>query len=202
MKLGRRTLILVGTLLVAGLIVSGVALASRPDPITLAEGTAIHVRLDNTVDSNQARSGDEFDATVTEPIVLDKKTVIPQGATVKGLVVDAKHAGHLTGVPRLRLALTSVEVDGKTYDLRTSSGFRSGRNHRIRNLEWIGGGAGGGLLIGAIAGGGKGALIGGPVGAGVGTAVAYFTGKKDIRLRAETPLTFRLTQPVTIPAKS
>jgi hypothetical protein len=32
--------------------------------------------------------------------------------------------------------------------------------------------------------------------------VAYFTGKRDIRLPAETPLTFRLTQPVTIPVKS
>jgi hypothetical protein len=48
------------------------------------------------------------------------------------------------------------------------------------------------------AAGGEGALIGGPVGAGAGTAVAYFTGKRNIHLRAETPLTFRLEQPVTI----
>jgi hypothetical protein len=202
MNLGRRTLILVGSLLVAALIVSGVALANRPDPVTLAEGTPIHVRLDNTVDSNRSRSGDEFAATVADPVVLDNKTVIPQGSTAKGLVVDAKQGGHLSGVPRLRLELTSVELNGKAYDLRTTSGFRSGKNHNLHNLKWIGGGAGGGLLIGALAGGGKGALIGGPVGAGVGTAVAYFTGKKDIRLPAETPLTFRLTRPVVIPAKS
>jgi hypothetical protein len=202
MKLGKRSLILLGTLLAAALIVSGVTLASRPDPVTLSEGTAVHVRLDSTVDSNRSRSGDEFTATVTEPIVVDNKTAIPQGATVKGLVVDAKQSGHLMGVPHLRLALTSVEVAGKPYDLRTSSGFRSGRNHKKRNLEWIGGSAAGGAVIGAIAGGGKGALIGGPIGAGVGTAVAYFTGKRDIRLPAETPLTFRLTQPVTIPVKS
>jgi hypothetical protein len=99
------------------------------------------------------------------------------------------------------LALSSVEVDGSTYDLRTSPGSRSGKNRKRRNLEWIGGGAGGGLLVGAIAGGGKGALIGGPIGAGVGTAVAYFTGKRDIRLPAETPLTFRLSQPLRIPLK-
>jgi hypothetical protein len=36
------------------------------------------------------------------------------------------------------------------------------------------------------------------VGAGAGTAVAYFTGKRNIHLRAETPLTVRLEQPVTI----
>ncbi len=46
------------------------------------------------------------------------------------------------------------------------------------------------------------ALIEGPVGAGAGTAVAFLTGKKDIRLPAETPLTFKLAYPVTIEVKS
>ncbi len=73
---------------------------------------------------------------------------------------------------------------------------------RNRNLAWIGGGAAGGAAIGAIAGSGKGALIGGPVGTGVGTAAAYLTGKKDIRLPAETPLTFKLAHPVTTEVKS
>ena len=59
-----------------------------------------------------------------------------------------------------------------------------------------------GALIGALAGGGKGALIGGPVGAGAGTAVAFLTGKKDIHLRPETLLTFKLAEPVTIPVKA
>jgi len=45
-------------------------------------------------------------------------------------------------------------------------------------------------------------LIGGPVGAGAGTAVAFMTGKKDIHLAPETPLTFRLVRPVTIDVKS
>jgi len=66
----------------------------------------------------------------------------------------------------------------------------------------IGGGAGVGAVIGGIAGGGVGALIGSSVGAGAGTAGAAFTGKKDIRVPAETTLTFRLTRAVTIPVKS
>jgi hypothetical protein len=202
MRRNKRALWLLGSLLAAALITSGVTLARKPAPATIPDGTAIHVRLDNAVDSNQSRSGDEFKATISEPVVVDGKTVIPKGAAAKGLVVDARESGHLKGVPRLRLALSSVELDGKTYDLRTSPGLRNGKNHRRRNWEWIGGGAGAGLLVGAIAGGGKGALIGGPIGAGVGTAVAYFTGKRDIRLSAETPLTFRLSQPLTIPLKS
>jgi hypothetical protein len=93
-------------------------------------------------------------------------------------------------------------LNGQTYDVRTASSWRSGSAHKKRNFAFIGGGAGGGLLIGAIAAGGKGALIGGPVGAGAGTMVAFLTGKKDIHLRPETPLTFKLAEPVTIPVKN
>ena len=137
----------------------------------------------------------------SEPIVVENKTVIPQGATVEGLVVDARHSGRLMGRARLRLALETVAVDGKAYEIRTNSTSRVGGSHKNRNIGFIGGGAGGGLLIGAVAAGGKGALIGGPVGAGAGTAVAFLTGKKDIRLPAETSLTFKLAGPVTINAK-
>ena len=106
------------------------------------------------------------------------------------------------GRARLQLALETVELNGTSYEIRTASDVRVGGRHKKRNFALIGGGAGGGLLVGALAGGGKGALIGGPIGAGAGTAVAYFTGKKDIRLPAETRLTFRLAQPLTVETKT
>jgi hypothetical protein len=198
MKLGKRGYIAISALLVAALTVSASSHTSAAAPVVLPEGTAVHVRLDNALASNRAQSGEEFRATVSEPIVVDGKTVIPQGAPVKGLVVEARESGRLMGASRLRLELTQVELGNKSYDLRTASNYRVGRGHLKRNLAWIGGGGAGGALIGAIAGAGKGALIGGPVGAGVGTAVAYFTGKRDIRLPAESPLTFKLAHPVTL----
>ena len=63
----------------------------------------------------------------------------------------------------------------------------------------MGGGTGAGALIGGIAGGGKGALIGGLVGAGAGTAGAAFTGNKDLQIPAETAVTFRLANSITVP---
>jgi hypothetical protein len=48
----------------------------------------------------------------------------------------------------------------------------------------IGGAAGGGALIGGLAGGGKGALIGAVLGGGAGTAGAAYTGEKEIVLPA------------------
>jgi hypothetical protein len=188
-------------LLLAGIIAGTVAIRTRPNPVTVPEQTAIRVTLDQGLASDQSRPGDHFQATVFEPIVIDEHTVIPQGARAEGLVVDAHPSGRLMGRARLQLALESIEVDGKPYQLRTATSQRIGGNHKKRNWAWIAGGGGGGVLIGALAAGGKGALIGGPVGAGAGTAVAFMTGKKDIHLRAESPLTFHLVQPVTIDVK-
>ncbi len=176
-------------------------LVESTKPVTLPEGTQITVVLNQTLSSADSRSGDRFDASVSAPVVVDGKTVIPKDARVKGRVVEARPSGRLHGVARLRLALASVEVGGKSYEIDTTGAARAGGSHKKRNIELIGGGAGLGAIIGGIAGGGKGALIGGAAGAGAGTATAAITGKKDIRIPAETHLTFRLTQPVTIPVK-
>src|ERR1700739_4163300 len=150
--LGTKRNILIGggiALLSAGIITAAVTLAIHPRivPVTVPEATPIHVTLDQGISSNQNRPGDHFEATISEPVVLDDKTVIPQGTPVEGLVVDARPSGHLIGRAHLQLALESMQLNGKTYDLRTSSKYRQGVDHKKRNWAWIGGGAGGGALI-------------------------------------------------------
>lgn len=176
-------------------------LLQKQTPITLAAGTSIPVTLDQAISSGQQRSGDAFEASVSAPVVVNGKTVIPKGARAKGRVIEARGSGHLKTVAHLELALDSVEVDGKSYTVETGSLNFSGSNHDKRNLAFIGGGTGVGALIGGLAGGGKGALIGGAVGAGAGTATAAATGKKDITLAPETSLTFRLMQAITVSSK-
>jgi len=188
-------------LLVAALTVSAATLRDGSESVILPERTTIHVTLDQALATNQSKPGDHFEATVSQPVVVDGKTAIPQGAHAEGVVVDARQSGRLMGRARLQLALQTVAVDGQNYDVRTISHPKIGRDHKKRNWEWIGGGAAGGAVIGALAGGGTGALIGGPIGAGAGTTVALLTGKKDIKLRAETPLKFELAEPVTIKVK-
>jgi hypothetical protein len=203
MILTKRQYLMVGgsVVLAVTLGVAAATLPKRSEAVTLPESTAIHVTLDQALASDESRPGDRFEATVSEPVVIDGKTVIPRGAYAEGLVVDARHSGRLMGRARLQLELESVSVNGQNYGLRTASSWKAGGDHKKRNWAWIAGGAGGGALIGALAGGGKGALIGGPVGAGAGTTVAFLTGKKDIHLRPETPLTFKLAEPLTIPVK-
>src|SRR5213082_1641631 len=175
------------------------AMGVKPDvpAITIPAGTAIGIRLQNSISSASANSGDHFDAVIDEPVVIDGQVVIPKGANATGRVVAAKSSGRLHDPGYLRLALSSVTVNGKEVPLQTSSIFAKGSSHKTRNAAMIGGGAGAGALIGALAGGGKGALIGSAIGAGAGTGVAYGTGKKDVAFAAERRLTFRLTQPLT-----
>jgi hypothetical protein len=189
------------------LLAGSIALAAhkaydRSARVAVPDDTGLRVSLDRSISSNQSRAGDRFDAIVVDPVVINGKTVIPEGARVEGLVIDAHPSGRLKGRAELRLGLESVEVNGRKYEVRTTAFNDVRRKHRKRNWALIGGGAGGGAIIGAVAGGGEGALIGGPIGVGAGTAVALFTGKKDIRLPAETRITFRLAEPLTIDEKS
>src|SRR6266481_7719651 len=101
------------SLLIVALIASAAAVSRHADPVTVPEQTAIHVTLDQALASNQSRPGDHFEATVAEPVIIEGKTVIPQGAHAEGFVVDAKQSGRLMGRARLQLALQTVALNGQ-----------------------------------------------------------------------------------------
>jgi hypothetical protein len=168
-----------------------------PRTIALPVGTRIDVRIDQTITSRTA-AGTAFAATVSDPVMIDGRTVIPSGARATGRVVDSKPSGRLKGVARLDLALHTVTVDGTSYPIHTSAYGRTGRNHKRRNWTLIGGGTGAGALIGGVAAGPAGLLIGSGAGAGAGTIVSAVTGRKDIVLPAETRIAFALKEPTEV----
>lgn len=167
-------------------------------PAAIPAGTPVTIRLQTSLSSAESHAGDSFEAVLDEPIVIEGQTVAARGATVVGKVIAAKASGRLQDPGYLRLTLTSIEINGKSVPMQTSSIFAKGGSHETRNLAIIGGGAGGGALIGGIAGGGKGAIVGSAIGAAGGTATAYATGKKDAGFSTERRLTFRLTQAVAM----
>ena len=96
------------------------------------------------------------------------------------------------------MSLDSVELRGRRYRIVTSDPTFVSKNHRKRNLAFIGGGAGTGATIGAIAGGPVGAAIGVGAGAAAGTTTAFVTGKRNLHLPAESRVTFALRYPVRL----
>ncbi|HXN50830.1 MAG TPA: hypothetical protein VN943_02760 [Candidatus Acidoferrum sp.] len=170
----------------------------RPRPIVVPAETVIPVVLDETVGSKISRPGQTFLATVRQPIEVDGRVAIPKGARATGLVKDAKPAGRFKGGASLELTLTSIEVNGTNYDVHTTAPTETSKGKGKRTAAMVGGGAGGGALIGGLAGGGKGAIIGGLIGAAAGTGGAGLTGNRDITLPAETPITFKLVEPLEI----
>jgi hypothetical protein len=173
----------------------------EPKPLVVPADTMIAVVLDQSISSKTSRSGDKFSATVESPIEIEGKVAIPKGARAEGIVKDAKAAGRFKGGAALALELTSITVNGKDHEIQTSGAMMSSKGKGKRTAVLVGGGAAGGAAIGAAAGGGKGAAIGALIGAAAGTGGAGLTGNRDITLTAETPLDFKLLQPVSIRQK-
>ena len=166
--------------------------------VTVPAGTVITVRLANAVGSKRSNSGDQFTASVTTPVEVDGKVIVPSGAEASGKVLQAVPQGRFKGAAVLRLALESITIKGDPYDVHTSSVSRYLKGKGKRTAAMIGGGAGGGALLGGLLGGGKGALIGAAAGAGAGTAGAAYTGNKEILLPTESALSFKLSEPLTV----
>jgi len=169
-----------------------------PQKYVVASGTPLVVRLQQTVSAKSSNVGDTFTGTLAQSVVVHGVKVIRAGAPVTGTVVAAKGQGRFKGSGDLAIAVTRVGI----YSVSTSSYEATGKGKGKRTAGFVGGGAGGGALLGGLAGGGKGALIGGLLGAGAGTAGAAFTGNKDISVPAETVVTFNLTQPITVEIES
>ncbi|HYL68717.1 MAG TPA: hypothetical protein VEX69_06100 [Candidatus Limnocylindria bacterium] len=172
-----------------------------PKPIVIESGTVLDVTLDQSVSSKTNNQGDHFNASLAAPVTAGEKVVLPVGTKVDGEVTLAHSAGRFKGNAALGLALDSITVNGKTYPIQATSVEQSGKGRGKRTAVGAGGGAVLGALVGALAGGGKGAAIGAAAGAGAGTAGAAYTGKRDIDFPAETRLSFKLTQPVSITPK-
>jgi len=166
--------------------------------LVIPQGTTLRVRIDQSIDTRRNRPGNRFQATLAEPVLRNGATLLPRGTRFTGHVMESKPSGRLKGRAVLSLTLDSFRANGREYMVDTRGTTRVSGRHKKRNLVLIGGGAGTGAGIGAIAGGGFGALVGAAAGSVAGTATAVFTGKKNVTVPAETLLTFPLRSSVRL----
>jgi hypothetical protein len=172
--------------------------APAPEPPTLPRGTRLEVRLNQTIDVKHVESGDRFSGTLAEPVVDGNTVVVPAGSGATGEVLVAHRRGRFKGRSVMALTLTRLDVNGTQYRIDTSSLSRTKKGKGKRSAAFIGGGAGMGMLIGGLATGGVGLVVGGLAGGGAGALGAAFTGNRDLSIPAESVVTFRLQDALTL----
>jgi hypothetical protein len=110
-----------------------VAVSKAPEPtamVTVPKGTAISATVGQTLATDKNHVGDTFAATLTSPVQVEGKTVIPKGAKVTGRIVKVKKH-------ELKVTLASVMVHGKSYQLETNSvaGSKDQTKNNAKNAE-------------------------------------------------------------------
>lgn len=169
-----------------------------PKPIVVPAGTPVTVQLSQSISTKTAEQGNTFEGRTAQPITIGGKSVIPAGTVVHGAVVQSKSPGKFKGEGVLAIKLTQIAIAGAAYPFDTEPATVTVKGKGSRTAKFVGGGAAGGALIGGLAGGGKGAAIGALAGGGAGTAGAAMTGNKELSFPAETAVTFRSKQPLTL----
>jgi hypothetical protein len=165
---------------------------SETEQITLPYGTVLAVRLTETLSSDFNRPGDAFLASLASPIVIGDRVIVPEGASVKGKIVDARNAKRFRGRSTLVVEVTHLTYNGRTYELRSSQYSKQGASRNAYAAAATTGGAGVGAIIGTVLGRGKGAAIGAALGAVAGKGVQAVTKPASVELSAESVLSLQL----------
>ena len=175
-----------------------------PQPVNAVfpEGTTVEIQTIDPIDSKTAQAGDEFQATLAQPLTWDSRVIAPTGTNVYLRLVQAQTSGQYKGTSELQLELARLELNGAQYPMHSSTYTVAGGSRGKDTAKTVGGGAIVGAIIGAIAGGGKGAVIGGAAGAGAGGVYQGVTKAKQVRIPAETKLDFKLDKTLKIPVAS
>ncbi|MBN2320377.1 MAG: TrbI/VirB10 family protein [Acidobacteria bacterium] len=170
----------------------------EPQYASLAGGTIIPVRLQQTLNSGVNQTGDTFRAIVDQDLLVGGNTAIPRGSIVVGELTYVAKSGRVQGRAAMSMQLISFEAGGKSYPIETEVLSFEAEATKQKDATKVGIGAGLGAVIGAIAGGGKGAAIGAAAGAGAGTATVLATRGDELEFKPEHPLNFTLNRDVKI----
>ena len=171
---------------------------SRRD--VLPANTELAIRTNENINATQSDVGKYYSAEVARTIEDQNGTVlVPKGAPVQLTIASVKNP--TLGQYQAELALHTITIGGHRYLVSSNTVTQQGTGGLGKNkktAEMVGGGALLGTVIGAVAGGGKGAAIGAVVGGAGGAGAQVLTKGKEVKVPAESVLTFQLSQPIQL----
>ena len=202
-------------LLFSGTLINSSAQTKKKTPYySIYANQVMRVRLNEELDSEIARIGDTFTATLVDPLYSKRGVLLaPQGSIVGGRVSNVQRAQKKGQPAVLDVQFTSIKlpngtrraINGSLTDLETSTGTSDNEGsvtaHKTshRKGKFIGGGAAGGAVIGAIAGGGKGLAIGAGVGAVTGAIAGRVKKGHEVKVKSGTEFGVIVNRNFTLP---
>jgi hypothetical protein len=167
--------------------------------VTIPAGTLLPASLQTELASDTTRVEAPVRATLRRPVVIDGLEALPAGTTVYGTVLGAEQSARVKGRASLSFRFSRIDTpEGGRTALSSTPITRVAPATTKKDAAKIAGGAAGGAIVGGLLGGGDGAAKGAAVGGAAGTGVVLSTRGEEVRLGVGTPLSVRLTAPLTV----
>jgi BON domain len=169
-------------------------------PVTIPQGTLMYLRTSEPVDSKRAKDGEPVQFTVIQDVAVGGVLAVPRGATVHGVITEAKNvgSGELAGSSSLALRLVSLDLGGRNYPLDSDQFKVKAPGKGGQTAGNVVGGALIGTIIGCAVGRGAGCAIGAGAGAAGGVAASAAEPGPRAWIPAEALVKFHLNTPVTV----
>ena len=155
--------------------------------VTIPRGTVLAFTLDDSVGSATSRVDERVRAHLTRPVVLGGTSVIPAGSELTGAVTAAVPSHRVKGRAQLGITFNSLRDGSETYMIVTPAIVRTAAGQMKKDTMKVAIPAAAGAVLGGVLGGG---------GAGAGYVMSQRGA--EIVLRAGTPLTVKLSEPITV----
>jgi hypothetical protein len=171
---------------------------------TVAMGTSMSLRLNETLSTETNRVGDAFTATLQHAITdAEGQVIVPAGATVRGRLTQVDKSGHVGATGIIKLAFEAVSFGGRSYPMDATvlraNPQRQNRTTTQEQAAKVAAGAAAGAVLGRVLGKDtRSTLKGAVVGAAAGTAIAMGTADVDVVLPAGSDMVIRLDTPIEV----
>jgi len=168
--------------------------------LTIPAGTMLPATLATAVASDTSHVEDPVRATLRSSVMAEGHQALPAGTTIIGHVTGAERSAKVKGRASIAFRFNTVDLpgDGGRQSISTETISHLAPTTKKKDATKVGVGAGAGAVIGGIVGGGSGAAKGAVIGGGAGTAAVLATRGEEVRLPSGTPVSVKLTAPLTV----